>query len=264
MGTRTKSFSTTVASLALPQTVSNRSCKERRIPKIGHTQCFSRLQRKTQSEHAFWGRGRPEGIFASSFSKTQSLPRQPPPSSPPSSSPCSSSPSPSSTPKPAWGPPPPSSQTVVEPAPPPWWWRPRHRRGSPAQRRRSTPPAQPRRPPRWIHRGGVHHRCLEPRGRWPPRALAAGHVANSRAGTSPAGAARTHLCRALAATGTSAGGRISTGRGGRRERESGGRERVEGDESRRRLLLREKGGGLLEKDGFGLGTYLLCMTDFWV
>ena len=55
-------------------------------------------------------------LFASSFSKTQSLPRQPPPSS----SSRSSSPSPSSTPEPAWGPQPPSSQTVVEPAPPPW------------------------------------------------------------------------------------------------------------------------------------------------
>jgi hypothetical protein len=49
--------------------------------------------------------------------------------------------------------------------------------------------------------------------------LAAEHVVNSQVGTSLVGATRVHLYRALATIGTSAGGRISTGRGGRWERE---------------------------------------------
>ena len=112
-----------------------------------------------------------------------------------------------------------AAAVVVETTPPPW--EPRA-----AQEIRTARPA------------ATAPELDPPRGRAPPmpgaawemaaaarraRALAAGHVADSRAGTSPAGAARAHLCRALAATGTSAGGRISTGRGGRRKRESGGR-----------------------------------------
>ena len=112
-----------------------------------------------------------------------------------------------------------AAAVVVETTPPPW--EPRAVQEIRTARPAATAPA-----------------LDPPRGRAPPmpgaawemaaaarraRALAAGHVADSRAGTSPAGAARAHLCRALAATGTFAGGRISTGRGGRRKRESGGR-----------------------------------------